>query len=166
MEQVFYWVFGHGTQLETWQMAARAIVIFFIALVLIRASGRRSFGQHSPFDACITVLLGAVLSRAVVGASPFWSTVVAGAALVILHRAVALCSLRWERFEDLVDGREIVLVRDGHMDRKNMRKALVSRKNLQEAMRQQIGNAGLAEVSRAILERDGKLTIIRRGDES
>lgn len=166
MKQVVSWIFGQGTQLETWQMAARAIAVFVIALVLIRASGRRSFGQHSPFDACITVLLGAVLSRAVVGASPFWSTVAGGAALVVLHRAVALGSVRWRRFEDLVEGREIVLVRDGQIDQDNMRKALVSRQNLEEAMRQQIGNAGLAEVGCAILERDGKLTVIRRSDGS
>ncbi|WP_353506635.1 hypothetical protein [Variovorax flavidus] len=69
------WFFGEGSDLETWQMAAQAVVTFFIALLLIRASGRRSFRQHTPFDACVTVPLGAALSRAVVGASPFWATV-------------------------------------------------------------------------------------------
>jgi len=59
------------------QMAARAVVVFFVALVLIRISGRRSFGQHSLFDACATVLIGATLARAVVGASPFLATVCA-----------------------------------------------------------------------------------------
>jgi hypothetical protein len=75
------WLFGQGSELEIWQMMARAVAIFFIALLLIRASGRRFFGQHAPFDACVTVLLGAVLSRAVAGASPFWATVAAGGAL-------------------------------------------------------------------------------------
>ena len=63
--------FGEGTDLQSWQMTKRGVVVFGIAFGLIRASGRRSFGQHSPSDACVTVLLGAVLSRAVVGASPF-----------------------------------------------------------------------------------------------
>jgi uncharacterized membrane protein YcaP (DUF421 family) len=161
-EEFTEWLFGQGPQLEPWQMAARAIAVFFIALALIRASGRRSFGQHSPFDACITVLLGAVLSRAVVGASPFWSTIAAGAALVLVHRALALGSSRWPRLEDFVNGREIVLVRDGHVNEGAMRRALVSRSNLEEAMRQQLGNADLDKVACAFLERDGKLTVVKR----
>lgn len=156
------WLFGHGSELEVWQMAARAVAVFFITLALIRASGRRSFGQHSAFDACITVLLGAVLSRAVVGASPFWSTMAAGAALVLVHRAVALGSSRWPRFEDLVNGHEIVLLNNGHLDEDAMHQALVSRRNLEEAIRQQLGDASLSDVARATLERDGQLTVLRR----
>jgi len=156
------WLFGRGPELEPWQMAARAGAVFFIALMLIRASGRGSFGQHSPFDACVTVLLGAVLSRAVVGASPFWSTMAAGAALVVVHRAVALGSSRWLRFDDLVNGREIVLVEDGVVDEEAMRSALVSSSNLAEAVRQQLGDAQIEAVARAVLERDGKLTVVKK----
>ncbi|NVM90562.1 uncharacterized membrane protein YcaP (DUF421 family) [Variovorax sp. SG517] len=160
--QFIDWLFGEGSELAAWQMGARALVVFFLALAMIRASGRRSFGQQSPFDTCITVLLGAVLSRAVVGASPFWSTMAAGVALVVTHRLVALASMRWQGFEDLINGHEITLVRDGRMDYDAMRHALVSRKDLDEALRQQAGGVRLDEVERAVLERDGKLSIVRR----
>ncbi len=160
--QFIDWLFGEGSELTPWQMAARALVVFFLALVMIRASGRRSFGQQSPFDTCITVLLGAVLSRAVVGASPFWSTMAAGAALVVTHRLVALASMRWHRFENLINGHEITLVRDSRMDENAMRHALVSRKDLDEALRQQAGGVPLDEIERAVLERDGKLSVVKR----
>ena len=160
MSEIIQQVFGEGSDLEIWQMAARAAAVFTLALALIRASGRRSFGQHSPFDACITVLLGAVLSRAVVGASPFWATIAAAAVLVLIHRAVALASIEWKWFEDWVNGREIELVRDGRVDAAAMRQALVSEKNLCEAVRQAIGDKKVSDVKRAILERDGKLTVI------
>ena len=94
-------LFGDGTELTTWQMADRALVTFVLALAMIRLAGRRSFGQRSPFDACTTVLLGAVLSRAVVGASPF-------------------------------------------------------------SIRQRGGTSGIGAVARAVLERDGKLSVIER----
>src|SRR5262252_4067159 len=95
MSSVVDTLFGSGSELNTLQMGLRAVAVFVLALAMIRVAGRSSFGQHRPFDACTTVLLGAVLSRAVVGASPFWATMVAGAAIVALHRAVALASLRW-----------------------------------------------------------------------
>ena len=155
-------VFGEGVDLAVWQMSARAAVVFALALALIRASGRRSFGQHSPFDACITVLLGAVLSRAVVGASPFLPTIAASVVLVLVHRAVALASTRWSRFDDLVNGREIELVRDGQVDAAAMRRALLAQSNLQEAIRQSIGDKKVADVALAILERDGKVTVLAK----
>ncbi|MDB5827201.1 MAG: hypothetical protein JWQ73_1421 [Variovorax sp.] len=155
-------VFGTGPDLEVWQMAARAAAIFCVALILIRASGRRSFGQQSPFDACITVLIGAVLSRAVAGASPFWPTVAAGATLVAIHRALALASLRWVAVENLVTGAEIELVKDGRVNAKAMSHALVTRRNLDEAIRQKLGDANIDAVALAIMERDGKITVIQK----
>ncbi|MBO9512785.1 MAG: DUF421 domain-containing protein [Variovorax sp.] len=159
----FHRLFGEGSELEIWQMAARAVVIFFFALVVIRASGRRSFGQHTPFDVCVTVLLGAVLSRAVVGASPFWATVAAGAALALIHRLLSLALVRWPRFENLVSGREIVLIRDGRLDPRAMRRALLTERNLAEAVRQALGSADFSRVALAMLERDGKITVIGAG---
>jgi uncharacterized membrane protein YcaP (DUF421 family) len=160
-----HWVFGEGADLEIWQMSMRGAVVFVFALILIRASGRRSFGQHSPFDACITVLLGAVLSRAVVGASPFWATIASSAVLVLIHRAVALASTHWDWFEDLVNGREIELVHDGQMDHAAMRKALVTERNLHEAIRQSLGDKAISDVARAVLETDGKVTVVGKNED-
>jgi len=162
VQDFIHWLFGDGSHLEVLQMTARGIVIFAFTLMLIRASGRRSFGQSSPFDACATVLLGAVLSRAVVGASPFWATIAAATVMALLHRMLALACIRWRTLEDLVSGREIELVRDGQIDWSAMRRALLTERNLNEAIRQTLGHASISDVSRATLERDGKITVLGR----
>jgi uncharacterized membrane protein YcaP (DUF421 family) len=154
-------VFGSGSDLDIVQMAARAIVIFILALAMIRLSGRRSFGQHSPFDACMTVLLGAVLSRAVVGASPFFATVAAGLAVVVMHRAIAWISLRWPAFDRLISGSERVLIKDGVRDAESMRKALISERDLAEAMRKKFGADTKGQPAHAVLERDGTVTLAK-----
>jgi uncharacterized membrane protein YcaP (DUF421 family) len=157
----FKWLFGEGSDLEIWQMTARAVAVFFLTLLLIRASGRRSFGQHTPFDACATVLLGAVLSRAVVGASPFWAAIASAAALAVTHRLLAQACIRWARLDDLVSGREIELVRDGRVDPHAMRRALLTQNNLWEAVRQKLGMNDISVVALALLERDGHITVLR-----
>jgi uncharacterized membrane protein YcaP (DUF421 family) len=106
------------------------------------------------------VLLGAVLSRAVVGASPFWATIFAAAALALLHRLLALACVRWKGFEDIVSGREIELVRNGRVDHAALRRALLTERNLAEAIRQKLGSRPIDEVEVALLERDGKVTVI------
>jgi uncharacterized membrane protein YcaP (DUF421 family) len=154
--------FGEGPDLNAWQMSARAVLIFFIALVFIRISGRRSFGLHSPFDSCTTVLLGAILSRAVIGASPFLATVSAAAVLVILHRLIALASVHWGWFEKAVTGEEVLLVRNGKVDEDALKKALITHKDLDEAVRRKTGDEDLAKVEKVMLERNGDLTVVVR----
>jgi hypothetical protein len=151
-------LFGAGSDLDPLQMAMRALAVFVLALVMVRCAGRRSFGQHRPFDACLTVLLGAVLSRAIVGASPFWATMAAGAVIVAMHRAVAIASLRWPAFETLVSGDKRELVRQGRIDRAQMDKALLTDRDLDEAIRWKTGDETVP-IERAVLERDGTVTV-------
>src|SRR5678815_2080289 len=87
-------LFGQNQDLDVVQMGIRAIVIFFIALVLIRFTGMRVFGIETAFDTCIIIMLGAVLTRAIVGASPFIPTIVASLALVTVHKTVSYTHLR------------------------------------------------------------------------
>ncbi|MER3497356.1 MAG: hypothetical protein C4308_01320 [Chitinophagaceae bacterium] len=82
-------IFGSGEHLLPGQMAARAFVIFFITLALIRIGGMRIFGQKTAFDSILVIMLGAVLARGIVGASPFFSTVAAGVTFIIVHKILA-----------------------------------------------------------------------------
>ncbi len=158
------WLFGEGSDLGACQMAARSVSLFFIALVLIRVSGRRSFGQGTAFDAVLTVMLGAVLSRAVVGASPFWSTVCAGLALALVHRLVGWVSCVWPAFDRFVSGTNRELLRDGHPDRPALRKGLITDCDLTDAVRQKTGREDWSGVHRAVLERDGRITVIPKDE--
>jgi len=156
------WLFGQGQDLTSWQMAARGVVMFFILLTLIRVSGRRSFGQGSAFDAALTVMLGAVLSRAVVGVSPFWPSVCGGAAIALVHRLVALAACFWPAFDRLVSGNVREVLRDGRANRSALRKSLITDQDLTDAIRQETGREDWGAAQRAVLERDGKVTVTPR----
>lgn len=151
-------LFGSGTELDSLQMADRAIAVFLLTFAMLRLSGRRSFGQHRAFDACTTVLLGSVLSRAVVGASPFWPTMAAGVAIVVLHRLIASASARWPRFEQFIAGDKRELIRDGARDQRSMLDGLLSDRDLDEAVRGKTGDEA-TPLDRAVLERDGSITV-------
>src|SRR5665647_2353490 len=110
--QTIYDLFGQGQDLNSLQMSLRAIVIFFIALMLLRYTGMRVFGIKSAFDTCVMIMLGAVLSRAVVGASPFIPTVASSAALVIVHRLIARISVSNQFLSHLVKGKPLSLYKD------------------------------------------------------
>jgi len=106
-------IFGAGKELNTLQVCARGIVIFFIALLLIRLSGRRSFGLHTPLDNIISILLGAVLSRAVTGASAFVPVISVCFLIVLLHRFFTWVLVRNKKIRELCEGKKILLFENG-----------------------------------------------------
>lgn len=158
-------IFGEGEHINVWQMSARAFVIFILTIVLIRISGRRSFGMKSPFDNTITILLGAVLSRAVVGASPFFSTLAAALVLVAMHRMVSWSTRRSRPLERFLKGHELVLYKDGQIIEHNMSRALLSESELLAAVRTLGHETKLENIERAYLETSGRVSIILK-DES
>ncbi len=154
-------LFGADNILTAGQMAVRAALVFVLTLVLIRVSGRRSVGQRTPFDAATTVLLGAILSRGVVGASSFGATVAAAVVLVLLHRVVGWASVRWDGFDVWVNGRDRVVVSEGKRHPQELARALITQRDLVEAIRKKLGRVDWSHVEGATLERDGEMSISR-----
>jgi len=159
---VIYILFGQGQDLDALQMGMRAAALFGLTLVLIRISGRRSFGQRAPFDYVVAILLGATLARALVGASPFVPTVVGALVLVLLHRSLAWLCVRFQALERLVAGQERAIYREGRFIDDQMSAALLTPNDVKESVRQQLGTLDLSEVHIAILERNGRISLIRK----
>lgn len=158
----FYELIGEGKVLNSFQMSIRAFIIFIIALILIRFSGRRTFGMHSPFDNVISVLLGAILSRAVIGASPFFSIINAAFVIVVLHRLFAWIALYNDRFGSLIKGNAKIIYKDGEIIRSNMKRFFITDKDLIEGIRLQGNVESLDEIKSAYIERNGKITVIKK----
>jgi uncharacterized membrane protein YcaP (DUF421 family) len=155
-------LFGHGTHLNSLQMSTRAILIFFITLLLLRIAGVRTFGKKSPFDNVITILLGSILSRAVVGASPFLATTVGCLAFVLVHRLLALLSFRNDWVGRLIKGEKASLYARGEENEANMKSAHISQKDLLEGVRLKINENSFEEVEEIFIERDGELSVIKK----
>ncbi len=155
-------LFGEGKDLDTYQMCARAIVIFFIALMLIRVSGRRSFGQKTPFDNIIVITLGATLSRAIVGASPFLPIISTCLALSLLHRMFSWLVIHNNQVRKLAEGEKMVLFEKGAFDKTNMGKALVCEDDIRRSIREMALTENLDNVEKVYMETNGKITVIKR----
>jgi uncharacterized membrane protein YcaP (DUF421 family) len=160
--EILYRIFGEGKDLSTIQMCARAIVIYFIALIMLRISGRRTFGKKTAFDNTIAIILGAILSRAVVGASGFVPTVACSLALVLLHRFLAWASIRSKIVKHLLQGASIPLYRDGKLNKGNMDISLITEGELIEDMRLKANIGRLAEAEEIYMETNGELGVVKK----
>lgn len=155
-------IFGEGKDLTMLQMMARGVVVFFIALILIRISGRRSFGLHMPLDNIISIVLGAVLSRAIVGASDFMPVIGTCAMVVLLHRIVGWSLVHHKKISRLVQGEKILLFKDAKFQDKNMNKALVCEEDVLQGMRKSALTENLDKIDKIYIERNGEISAIKK----
>jgi len=155
-------LFGTGKDLTAIQMSCRGIVIFIITLILLRISGRRSFGMKTPLDNIIVILLGALLSRAVVGASPFWPIVAASLVLVIMHRLFGWVTVYSKGFRKLTQGNKIAVYENGKWMEDNLGKALICKEDVLQGVRKSALTEDMNKVQAVYMERNGEISVVKR----
>jgi uncharacterized membrane protein YcaP (DUF421 family) len=161
METIDY-LFGHGLSLTPLQMCLRAVVVSLCCLVLLRFSGRRSFAQGTPIDNVLAILLGAILSRAVTGASPFFSTLAAAATIAVLHRIVSWFGMHSSRMGRVFKGVPKIVYRNGKLHEKNMRYCRITKRDIMAGVRLSLHQNNLDNIRSIYVERNGRISVIRK----
>ncbi len=143
-----------------WHFVLRAVLIYVLVMVLVRASGKRAVGQFTPFDLVLLILIGNAVQNGLNGGdNSLTGATLLAACLIGLNYAVAFVVARNPRARAVVEGRAVVLARDGQVFREVLRRELVSNADFHEAMRE----AGCNEIERvrlATLETDGRISIL------
>jgi uncharacterized membrane protein YcaP (DUF421 family) len=148
-----------GEPVTGWQMAVRAFAVFFLALLMVRIAGMRALGKKTAFDVLLNILLGAVLSRAITGSSPFFPTVFASMVLVVLHKLLSRITYYNERLGHFFKGESVPLYQNGKFLRENMRRNDITENDLMVSVRE-CGIGTLEEIEEVYFERSGKVSVI------
>lgn len=161
MELLRDWIGPDNGDATAAQLCVRAVILFVVGIAYIRIAGRRTFSQSAPLDIVVAIVVGSNLSRAMTGKAPFWPALAATLLLVVLHRALAMATLRWDWLAGWVKGTPTVLVRDGKPDRKAMVRHGISHADLLEGLRlQQVEDPRQARL--ATLENSGRISVVRQ----
>ena len=140
----------------------RAAVVFEFVFLVTRIVGRRQLSQLEPFDLILLVVIGDLVQQGVTQSDES----VTGALIVIstialLSVAVSWVSFRWRKIRLVTEGEPIVLVQNGQVIARNMRRERITREDIEEEARQQ-QITSLADLRWAILEDDGRISCISR----
>lgn len=153
---------GRATELTLLQVSLRGFFIFVVGLAIVRIGDRRSLSEKTAFDAIFIVLVGSMLSRAINGPSPFFTTIGAAIALMIVHRAFAFGAFKSHWLGRLIKGDPYTLVRNGEVDWKEMQRTLVSKHDLEEDLHLDAKTEDLSDIQTARLERSGDISFIKK----
>lgn len=144
---------------DTQQLCVRAIMLFAFGILCIRIAGRRTFAQSSPLDIIVALIVGSNISRIMTGKADVIPSCAATLLLVILHRVLAIVSIRWNAIALLVKERPVQLVKDGQIDEHALRRANLSRDDLLAAIRaEQFEHP--SQVGLATIEGGGKVSVV------
>lgn len=124
--------------ISVWQMCMRAVFVYVSALLMVRALGDRRFaGKYATFDVIIGIMLGATLSRAISGSSPFFPTLLSAFALVAMHRLLSAAAFQFVWLERWIKGGPRLLIKDGKVNKRTLRQTHLTSQDLEVVMRSQ-----------------------------
>jgi uncharacterized membrane protein YcaP (DUF421 family) len=141
------------------QIVLRALIVFIVALIVVRVGAKRFLGRKTAFDYILAFILGSMLSRAINGSAPFLQTLVGGLALVLFHRLVAWLSFQSHAIGRLVKGTDDTVIENGEVLPEAMRRNLFTERDLLEDLRLK-SHESPSEVKSARIERSGDLSVI------
>lgn len=154
------YLFGKGADLTVLQMCMRSFITFVMLFLLIRLAGKRTFAKQTAFDSIVTIMLGAIIARGVVGASPYIPTVAACVVIVVVHRLIAWLAVKSRRFEFFIKGSYIKLYHNDALIDDNLEKTGMSKNDLHESLRLETKKLSLSEIDSAFLETNGRISFI------
>jgi uncharacterized membrane protein YcaP (DUF421 family) len=138
----------------------RGVVVYVFLFVLLRFVGKKHVGQLAPFDLLVLLILSETVQNSLIGDdTSLVGGLISAATLVGLSYGMSVLTSSSKLAERLLEGTPKILVRHGRRRADEMKRQHITLAELTEALRHQ-GCANITQVRAAILENDGKITVI------
>ena len=141
----------------------RAVVVYLILLAIFRVAGKRTLAQTTTFDLILMLIISEAIQQGLInGDDSLTNAVLLVIGLVGLDILMSVLKERSPLLDRLVEGTPLVLVEEGRPHRKYMKKERIDEYQILEAARARFGAKTLDEVSYAVLEPNGDITIVMK----
>lgn len=145
-----------------WQFVLRGILAYIGLLIVLRLAGKRSFGEMSPFDIVVLILVGGALRSALVGKdTSLLGPMIAIASIVAVDTVLARLATWSPAFNRLLEGVPTLLARDGREIPGARSRHAIPEETFHRELRAHDVRS-LADVEEATLEPNGKITVLKK----
>lgn len=140
----------------------RALFAFALITLLIRVMGRREISTMEPFDLVLLIVIGDLVQQGVTQSDySLTGLVLAGGTFALLTTMVSYGVFRVARLRPLFRAEPLVLVEDGRLIERNLRRERITAEEVAAEVRMN-QLSSLDEVRWAVLESNGKISVIPR----
>lgn len=144
---------------------ARTALLYILVVITMRLMGKRQIAQLEPFELVIAIMIAELAAIPMQDRHiPLINGIIAILTLLFIQVTFSIISLRSLTFRTLLDGRYSIIMVNGKILEKEMRKA---RYNLDELLEQlRLKNVfNLEDVEFAILETSGELSVLLKSQK-
>ena len=140
-------------------VAYRTLLFYFALILVIRGLGKRQVGQMEPSEFVVTMLIANLASVPLEDWDiPVWGGLVPMGIVFVCERLISKLCLKSIRARQLLCGKPVILIENGHLLEKNLRRTRVNLDELSGHLREQ-GILAMETVQFAILETNGSITV-------
>ncbi|MBS4023552.1 MAG: DUF421 domain-containing protein [Dethiobacter sp.] len=147
---------------EALVLGGRAVVIYFLVLVMVKLMGKREVGQLTPLDFVVGIMIGSVAALPMEDAQiPFLPAMVPIVVLAGLEIIFSVLALNSKKIRLFVEDKPTIIISDGRLIKENMAKTRMNIDDLKQELRKQ-GVADINEVEEGTLETGGTFSVIKK----
>jgi uncharacterized membrane protein YcaP (DUF421 family) len=141
-------------------IALRAVFLYAFVVLLMRVMGRRELSSLSAIDLVLLVVLGDAIQQGLTQDDySLTGAVIAISTIAAVQVGISYLSFRSRRARRILEGEPIVIVQDGKLIERNLKRERLTEDEIAAEMRiQQIGS--VEDVAWGILESGGNMSFI------
>lgn len=141
-----------------------ALGIYAAFLLLVRVFGARVLARMSTFDLLVTLMLGSIAGRVVLGETPVLAAGVLGLGTILVLEVVVGQLRTIPSVQRLLMAAPILIIRDGLVLEEGLRRAHLTPAEVTGALRER-GYGRVDDVAYGIFEPTGAISLLRTGTE-
>lgn len=135
-------------------------IIYLFILIGIRLLGKKELSNLSVTDLVFIMLLSEAVGPAMIGSDEsLLGGLIAAATLMVINRLLKIFVYKSDKFAEFMEGSPSILIRNGKLNKKEMRKNKIKLRELEQAARSH-GISHISKIGIAILEVDGEINIL------
>jgi uncharacterized membrane protein YcaP (DUF421 family) len=151
---------------EYWLIIIRTLFLYLVITFIFRIMGKREIGELSILDLVVFIMIAEMAVMAIEEPTdPIIHTILPMSVMVIVQFISAWFSLRSKSFREFVDGKPTVLIHNGKIDEKEMKKQRYNFDDLLLQLREK-DVFNIEEVEFAVLEPSGSLSVLKKEKNS
>jgi len=136
------------------ELILRAAVIYFFLLIVMRIIGRHEFGQLTPFNLVLLLIISESISQAInAGDNSLLAGLISASTLLGLNVIISVAQYKNGQIRGIVSPGALKVIEDGRIIEKSLRRELMTHDDLAERLRAK-GIAGVQQVRVAYIEND------------
>jgi uncharacterized membrane protein YcaP (DUF421 family) len=136
----------------------RTFIVYALGMILMRLQSE-FMTMNTPFFFIYNFMMGSLLADAIIGEAQYLTVLLVASFLAFLNWILALLCYHFPRMESLLKGKPELLVSNGKILWRNMRKNLITQDELLEAIHRVQGEK-ISDVKKAYFEVNGEITVI------